>query len=222
LVKPFQIQINGSKEWVRAHTIIKSLGNFDNLEFDPTLPYCRTRDAASLSQAFTATDASVSANVEEIIRPPTHDLDIWVDASTSWGIGLLIGGQWEAWRINEGVLRVDSGRNIVWLEALAVEFVIGVLVSRGLFAMDVLIRCDNQCVIGSFSKGWSRSRLVNDSICRTSLLLRSSNISISFLYVESSSNLADPISRGILPSSNSRITPPFSIHSDVSSFFTRA
>ncbi|KAJ2928805.1 hypothetical protein H1R20_g8302, partial [Candolleomyces eurysporus] len=67
-VKPFEVTKGpGSKEWVRAHNIIESLGKFDDLEFDPQLPYCPARYAARLSQAFTATDASVSVNVEEII-----------------------------------------------------------------------------------------------------------------------------------------------------------
>lgn len=51
---------------VNAETIIKSLGSFDNLAFDPQLVRCPARYAARLSQAFTATDASVSVEAEEI------------------------------------------------------------------------------------------------------------------------------------------------------------
>lgn len=54
-----------------APTIIKGLGSFQNLSFDPRLAFCPARYAARLSQAFTATDASVSVSeVEEIIILP--------------------------------------------------------------------------------------------------------------------------------------------------------
>ncbi|RXW12851.1 hypothetical protein EST38_g13003 [Candolleomyces aberdarensis] len=81
------------------------------------------------------------------LRPPTQDMDIWVDASTSWGIGILIGGRWDAWRLNRDVLQAGSGKDIAWLEALAVEFMVGVLVAQGHRSMDILIRSDNQGVI---------------------------------------------------------------------------
>ncbi|KAF8640510.1 hypothetical protein AX17_000172 [Amanita inopinata Kibby_2008] len=51
---------------VNADTIIRSLGQFSGLSFDRKLIYCPARYAARLSQAFTATDASVSVEVEEI------------------------------------------------------------------------------------------------------------------------------------------------------------
>jgi hypothetical protein len=130
-----------------------------------------------------------------------------VDASTSWGIGVLINGQWAAWRIRDNVLQIGSGRDIAWLEALTVEFTVGLLVSQGLRAADILLRSDNQGVIGSFRKGWSHGRFINDSIRCMFPLQHASDISISFLYVESSTNLADPVSRGILLSPDSPQSP---------------
>ena len=67
-VKPFQCP--NSAEWIKASDIIGSLGNFENLEYDPNLMLCPARYAARVSLAFTATDASVSINVEEIIPQP--------------------------------------------------------------------------------------------------------------------------------------------------------
>jgi hypothetical protein len=67
-VKSFQRA--NSAEWVKASDIIASLGNFENLEYDPNLMLCPARYAARISLAFTATDASVSINVEEIIPQP--------------------------------------------------------------------------------------------------------------------------------------------------------
>ncbi len=56
---------------VNAKAIIKSLGTFNNLTYDPTLMFCPARYAARISQAFTATDAAV-VPVEEIL--PLQDI----------------------------------------------------------------------------------------------------------------------------------------------------
>lgn len=65
-VKPFRDSKHG---YVDAATIILSLGSFDKLAFDPKLMYCPARYGARISQAFTATDPSISiAGLEEIIH----------------------------------------------------------------------------------------------------------------------------------------------------------
>ncbi|KAK2461790.1 hypothetical protein APHAL10511_006253 [Amanita phalloides] len=58
--------IDSEQGWVSADSIIKSLGQFSNLKYDRKLIFCPARYAARLSQAFTATDASVPVDVEEI------------------------------------------------------------------------------------------------------------------------------------------------------------
>ena len=86
-MKPFK---NSDGEWVTAQKIIAGLGNFDNLDFDPQLPYCPARYAARLSQAFTATDASVSVNVDEIF--PEKDIEVVTDGvkySFTDGVGTM-------------------------------------------------------------------------------------------------------------------------------------
>ncbi|KAL1748886.1 RNA dependent RNA polymerase-domain-containing protein [Schizophyllum fasciatum] len=59
-VKPFRV--DGQRTDVTAATIIKGIGNFEN----SSDRYCPARYAARLSQAFTATDASVFVEAEEI------------------------------------------------------------------------------------------------------------------------------------------------------------
>ncbi|TFY68358.1 hypothetical protein EVJ58_g1048 [Rhodofomes roseus] len=74
-VKPFRDAQTNSV--VSAATIIASLGTFRNLAYDPTLIRCPARYAARISQAFTATDSSLSAEAEEMIPIPdlkTYDL----------------------------------------------------------------------------------------------------------------------------------------------------
>jgi len=146
------------------------------------------------------------------------NIDIWVDASTSWGIGILIDGRWDAWKVVEGW--EAEGRNIMWLEAIAVEFVIGTIAALGHRDLHLLLRSDNTGVIGSFHKGRSRNFQVNFSIRRTELVLDASKLSFVSSYVQSADNLADPISRGILPSLELQIVSGFSPSLDVSQYFT--
>ncbi|KAI0757093.1 RdRP-domain-containing protein [Daedaleopsis nitida] len=68
-VKPFRhVDERGNTQIVDATSIIASLGNFRNLSFDPTLIHCPARYAARISQAFTATDASISMEVGQIMQ----------------------------------------------------------------------------------------------------------------------------------------------------------
>ena len=87
---------------------------------------------------------------------------------------------------------------------VAVEIVCLIVEARGVHDVDVLIRSDNVGVIGAFGRGRGRNFMVNFSIRRTDILLVDNNISLSFQYVSSESNLADPISRGELGPPESR------------------
>jgi RNA-dependent RNA polymerase len=51
---------------VNAKRVIKDLGNFHNLEYDPNMGFCPARYAARISQSFTSTDSSISMEVEEV------------------------------------------------------------------------------------------------------------------------------------------------------------
>lgn len=131
-------------------------------------------------------------------KGPAQDIGLWVDASMSWGIGVIIGKQWVAWKLSSGWKL--PGRDIGWLETLAVELASLTLVHLGFSNLHLLLRLDNQGVIGSHDRGRSRNSECNLSIRRTGVTCTSSNISLSLTYVESGVNLADSISRGILGS----------------------
>ncbi|KAI0651763.1 RdRP-domain-containing protein [Trametes meyenii] len=67
-VKPFKhVDDIGYMHIVDAASIIASLGTFKNLPFDPHLTKCPARYAARISQAFTATDASITVDVGHVI-----------------------------------------------------------------------------------------------------------------------------------------------------------
>ena len=60
---------------------------------------------------------------------PTLDLNIWVDTSTSWGIGLCVGEDWAAWKLLSGWDGVN--RDICWVESIATELVVVWLTESG-------------------------------------------------------------------------------------------
>lgn len=125
-------------------------------------------------------------------QPPTRDYGIWVDASTGTGIGVLWNQRWAAWSTTPKCR--GPSRDIAWLEAVAVELAIRVIFQKGIKDTDVLIRSDNQGVIAAFQKGRSSNFQINLCIRRSEELLRESRVSLSFVYVNTSINLADPVS----------------------------
>ncbi|THH17690.1 hypothetical protein EUX98_g9078 [Antrodiella citrinella] len=134
------------------------------------------------------------------------DLEIWVDTSTSWGIGILVEGQWDAWKWKAGWK--GHGRDIGWAEMIAVELTIRVVECLGHRNAHILIRSDNSGVVGAFSRGRSRNFEVNLSIRRTEIISMSLNLSFHLTYVNTKDNLADPVSQtSFTPSSFMNNTP---------------
>ncbi|GBE80443.1 hypothetical protein SCP_0301580 [Sparassis crispa] len=58
-------------------------------------------------------------------RGPLQDLGIWVDASSSWGIGVIVCGEWSAWHWR-GPINAwkGEGRDIGWAEMVAIELAV--------------------------------------------------------------------------------------------------
>lgn len=114
---------------------------------------------------------------------------------------MVMGARWDAWTLREGWK--GQGRDIGWLEAIAVELAVLTLFNLGWKNAAVLIRSDNQGVIGAFRSGRSRNFQVNLCIRRVETIAMASNVAHTFIYVESAKNKADAVSRGEtgLPSS---------------------
>lgn len=167
--------------------------------------------SATLSQEFVGST---------IATPPAPlNIDIFVDASTSWGIGVLINGKWAAWRFSSDALQ--HGRAIGWAEMVAVELAVSVLCSVYPKHSHFLIHSDNQGVIGAIESGSSRGPSQNASLSRicSKLLLHDSFLSTK--YIASSSNPSDSLSRGILPPKDSSLRTSVILHPSVSHFLTR-
>ena len=145
---------------------------------------------------------------------PVVDLNIYVDASTSCGIGLCVGGLWAVWRLVPGWN--TGGRDIGWAEAVALELAVMWLAETDRHDVSVVIHSDNKGVIDAFNKGRSRNLHHNDCIRRISLLLAISNISVVPVFVPSRLNKADSLSRGVLSSSELRLLPSLILSPELS------
>jgi hypothetical protein len=150
-------------------------------------------------------------------RGPCQDMGLFADASTSWGIGIVIAGRWAAFRLHKD-WKIE-GRDICWLETVAVEILVYILEAMGVANTTLLIHSDNQGTIGSLGKGRSRNFHINLSIRRTYVVLASQFITPELAYIPSENNPADPISRGELGSLESRITTSFSLPDELRQIF---
>jgi len=127
----------------------------------------------------------------------------WGDASTSFGIGVVIGEFWAVWRWAPG-FRPGPGSefNIGWAEALAVELGLCLLLHLGPRVVrrsdhnHILVRSDNTGVVDTLKKGRSRSTEANKSLKRIHLLLASSGLVLCSRHVTSRDNISDALSRG--------------------------
>lgn len=124
------------------------------------------------------------------------DLGISINASMSWGIGIIIKGQWAAFRLSPD-WKV-GGRDICWLETLAIELLTYILVAMDHHDEHVLVRSDNIGAMGAQTKGRCSNWHINLSVRRTYTTLSAANIIPGYEYIESALNPADPISHGEL------------------------
>ena len=144
---------------------------------------------------------------------------MWVDASLTWGIGLIVAKRWAAWHLLTGWDGED--RDIGWAESVALEIAILWLVRQGLSDCKVTIRGDNTGVIGAFNKGCSRNASRNATIRRMASYLIPFNITVIPVYVASSENRADLVSCGTPGSHNLRLGCPLELPPELDSFLSR-
>lgn len=140
-------------------------------------------------------DASVVRQLYPLQDLQDHHL--FVDASTDWGLGLLFDGKWAAWRLAPD-WKQGGGRDICWLEAVALELLLLYMVQLGYTHGRFLIHSDNMGAIGAHTKGRSSNEHINLCVRRTLTSAATHLITTQFVYVPSADNPADPISRGIL------------------------
>jgi hypothetical protein len=141
-----------------------------------------------------------------LLIPDPPPLSVFVDASTSFGIGFLADSRWLAWELLDGWRA--NGRDIGWAEMVAIDLGLRALVRSGLRDVHVRFHSDNQGGVRALKAGRSRNVVQNDILQRLSSFALEHGIIISVEWVRSCDNLADGISRGIFPPSRSRFSSP--------------
>ncbi|CUA68220.1 Alpha-mannosidase 2C1 [Rhizoctonia solani] len=144
------------------------------------------------------------------LPPPFIDIPCFVDASTSFGVGLHLGGRVRAWALKKGWK--SAGRDIGWAEMIALELALLALAAAGYSNCSIIIHSDNQGVIGAFQTGRSRNTHQNAALQRIQSLALDRNIQVSLIYVHTDENLADAPSRGITASTDTHF-PSFDLPS---------
>jgi hypothetical protein len=135
----------------------------------------------------------------KIIRPPTPMTnDLFVDASTGWGIGLVLDGRWLAWEFQDG-WKSDE-RDIGWAEMVAVELAIRTLITAKFANCHIRVQSDNQGVVGALKAGRSRGTQQNLILREIVKIIQEYELWISTVWISTSENPADNPSRGIFPS----------------------
>ncbi len=153
------------------------------------------------------------------LRPRmVQDVDAWIDASTSWGIGIVVGRKWAAWKLKDGWN--SDGRDIGWAETIAIELFAMWLSTTDLSDCEAPVHGDNTGSIEAHKKGRSRNIHRNSSILRLSNHLMALNISLSPVYVTSEDNRADPISRGNLGLNDNRLDIKFELPIELRDYLT--
>lgn len=129
--------------------------------------------------------------------PELIDIQLFGDASTSWGIGLVIEGRWLAWEYRPQWQSKD--RHIGWSEMVAVELMIRTLVSSGFRKVSVRLKSDNGGVVGALKKGCSRGSEINLILRKIIELMQEFEIWIECVWISTHENPADAPSRGEFP-----------------------
>ncbi|QRV75751.1 Reverse transcriptase domain protein [Ceratobasidium sp. AG-Ba] len=124
-------------------------------------------------------------------------LQIMSDASTSFGVGVIIGGHWWAWRMSSGWKK--PGKDIGWAEALALELAVSGVIASGVHDCTIRCLCDNQGVVHAWAAGRSRNAFQNLVLMRTMTKAWEAQLTVQVVYVRSKDNLADAPSRGMPP-----------------------
>jgi len=138
------------------------------------------------------------------IAPPSPvDIGWWGDASTSFGIGVVISNHWSVWQWAPG-FRVGPNRqfDIGWAEAVAVELGLRLALHLGIISAATsqgshfLVRSDNSGIVAVTNKGRSRSPETNAILKHVYQLQAENSIHLQAVYVPTRSNIADALSRG--------------------------
>ncbi|KIJ07705.1 hypothetical protein PAXINDRAFT_158345 [Paxillus involutus ATCC 200175] len=133
----------------RSH--LPSLYRLSSSFKDPSKSFIRHRIPSPALADITWWRETLSADWVWLLGPISTPSDplpnsIFVDASTSFGIGLLLDGRWLAWRLLDGWN--TDGCDISWAEMVAIDLGLRTLIHSGFKDCHLLFHSDNKGVNG--------------------------------------------------------------------------
>ena len=181
----------------RGHAYLTELeamiSTFSNQPFKPRTP---PPHRLSSDLAWWTTCLSSPSCSCPILGPfPLANHGAYSDASSSTGIGIIIAGQWRAWRLLPGW--DQDGRDIGWAEAIGFEFLAISLAKLHPTGGHFKVFGDNRGVVEGWWKGRSRNRATNGVFRRILELQEKWPGTLHTRYVPSGHNPADELSHGI-------------------------
>lgn len=138
-----------------------------------------------------------------------HDVGAYSDASSGFGIGIIVDGRWRAWRLTPGWQTLGGGkRDIAWAEAVGFECLALFLSHQEPIHRHFTIYGDNIGVVEGWKNGRSRNTYVNEVFKRIhELSLTVPAHGFHTAYVPTKSNPADGPSRAIYPPTHLLLPP---------------
>jgi hypothetical protein len=133
------------------------------------------------------------------------------DASSTVGIGIVLGDKWRAWRLLPNWK--SGGRDIGWAEAVGMELLVRTILHTTHFP-GIQIFGDNTGVVEGWWTGRSRNAETNRVFRRIHSLLEKHDVVLKTKYIHTSRNPADDPSRGIFPPKH-LLLPPIEIPNEI-------
>ncbi|KAG8717635.1 hypothetical protein FRC09_013965 [Ceratobasidium sp. 395] len=167
----------------------------------------RQRSARATEDAVWWLDRLTNGDCGSFLKPlpPRSDVKCFMDASTSFGIGIIIDNEFAFWKLKDGW--ESAGRDIGWAEMVAVEMTLYALILRDMHDATITFHSDNQGVIGAIRAGRSRNDQQNAVLQRIMAEALAHNIHIDIVYIPTDENPADAPSRGTAPPGLSMLDP---------------
>jgi uncharacterized protein YeaO (DUF488 family) len=126
--------------------------------------------------------------------PDPTDVGWYEDASTSYGIGILIGRRWTHFALKE---RFKPDAPIAWLKTIAVQIGLVMLNELGISkGKQYIVQTDNTTTYNVLLQQKLRDRGVNEEWKTIQKDLLTEQINLHPLYVKSKDNKADGLFRG--------------------------
>ena len=184
---------------------------------------CRFPKPRMMSDLAWWRDTLIAPCIYRQLQPAEEAIDInmWVDASTSFGIGMIFQKRWAAWKLANGWNARGSGHDIGWAECVAMELAVLAVAEAGMRDCRILLRGDNMGVIGAIRSRRGRNIQQNESIRRIDNIADMLNIDLDPIYVDTKINLADKPSHGEVSSIGDRLDFIIALPGELNRFLCR-